>query len=111
MGKLLTWVLIGLAAWAAWRMWTISKVRSERARAARDARAGASGDPAGRGGGDASPDAPPRVGAPERMMQCAVCGVHLPGSEATFARGKVFCGPAHRDAAPTGVGPAGRGEG
>ena len=31
------------------------------------------------------------------MMSCAVCGVHLPASDAVFARGKVFCGADHRD--------------
>lgn len=97
MGKLLTWVLIALAAWAAWRMWTISQRRAERARAQREA-AGGAGGPAG--GGDARPgEGAPRVGAPERMMQCAVCGLHLPGSEARFAGGKVYCSDAHRDRA------------
>jgi hypothetical protein len=33
------------------------------------------------------------------MMQCAVCGLHLPGSEARFAGGKVYCSDAHRDRA------------
>jgi hypothetical protein len=31
------------------------------------------------------------------MMQCAVCGIHLPGSEARFAGGRVYCSDAHRD--------------
>lgn len=97
MGKVLTWVLIALVAWGAWRMWTISQRRSERARAQRDA---ANGEAAGGPGGDARPgDGPARVAAPERMMQCAVCGLHLPGSEARFAGGKVFCSDAHRDRA------------
>jgi uncharacterized protein len=96
MGKLLTWVLIALAAWAAWRMWTISQRRAERARAKREAGDGA----AATRGGDARPDeGTARVAGPERMMQCAVCGVHLPGSEARFAGGKVYCSDAHRDRA------------
>ena len=33
----------------------------------------------------------------ELMMSCAVCGVHIPASDAVFAHGKVFCGPEHRD--------------
>ena len=36
--------------------------------------------------------------AEELMMSCAVCGVHLPASDAVFARGRVYCGPEHRDA-------------
>jgi hypothetical protein len=39
------------------------------------------------------------------MMQCAVCGVHLPGSEARFAGGKVFCSDAHRDQGTDGAAP------
>ena len=91
----MTWVGIGLIAWGAWRLWTISRVRAERAREA----ARTSGTS---GGGDAS-DAGREVrrsNAPELMMQCAVCGVHLPGSEARFSGGKVFCSDAHRDAHP-----------
>ena len=34
----------------------------------------------------------------ELMMSCAVCGVHLPASDAVFAGGRVYCGPEHRDA-------------
>jgi uncharacterized protein len=103
MGKLMTWVVIGLIVWGAWRLWTISRVRAERAReAARSAHApgAASG-----GGGDAAETASEarRPGAPELMMQCAVCGVHLPGSEARFAGGKVYCSDAHRDAPGTPV--------
>ncbi len=99
MGKLMTWVVIGLIVWGAWRLWTISRVRAERARAA--ARSAA---PAG-GGGDAAETEREvrRPGAPELMMQCAVCGVHLPGSEARFAGGKVYCSDAHRDAPGTPV--------
>jgi hypothetical protein len=29
------------------------------------------------------------------MMSCAVCGVHLPASEAIFAHGHVFCCEEH----------------
>lgn len=103
MGKLMTWVVIGLIVWGAWRLWTISRVRAERAReAARSARApGAAGgghNEAAQTAGEAR-----RPGAPELMMQCAVCGVHLPGSEARFGGGKVYCSDAHRDALATPV--------
>jgi uncharacterized protein len=91
MGKILTWVAIGLAVWAAWRLWTVSQRRVAAARE-RAAASGAAGGPTGE---DA---APKRPGTPELMMRCAVCGVHLPGSEARFAGGRVYCGDAHRDA-------------
>jgi uncharacterized protein len=43
---------------------------------------------------------PPPGGAPERMVACAGCGLHLPANEAvTDGTGRVFCGIAHRDAA------------
>jgi uncharacterized protein len=98
MGKVMTWVVIGLIAWGAWRLWTISRVRAERAREAARTAADAAA-----GGGDAAEAGrePRRPGAPELMMQCAVCGVHLPGSEARFAGGKVYCSDAHRDASGT----------
>ena len=42
--------------------------------------------------GDAAP--PPQ--APQEMIACAHCGVHLPRDEALPGRGGVFCGDAHR---------------
>jgi len=39
--------------------------------------------------------APP---APQPMIACAYCGVHLPRDEALPGRGGVFCGDAHRAA-------------
>lgn len=36
--------------------------------------------------------------APEKMVVCAHCGVHLPESEALSAAGKTYCSAAHRDA-------------
>jgi len=44
--------------------------------------------------GDAAP--PPK--APQEMIACAHCGVHLPRDEALPGRGGVFCGDAHRTA-------------
>ena len=46
-----------------------------------------------RRGGAARP--PP---APQEMIACAYCGVHLPRDEALPGRGGVFCGDAHRTA-------------
>ena len=93
MNKVVFWLLVALAGWGAWRMWTISRRRAERARAAREpADTGSAAPGAGHGA--------PRPDAIQRMVQCAVCGVHLPGSEAKFAGGRVFCSDAHRDLAP-----------
>ena len=39
---------------------------------------------------------PPK--APQQMIACAFCGVHLPRDEALPGRGGVFCGDAHRTA-------------
>jgi uncharacterized protein len=95
MGKLLGWVLVGLLVWVVWRFVVISKRRAERARG---------GESAGEAsGGDASPssqggrrDTPVTDKTPEMMMQCVVCGVHLPATEALFSGGRVFCSEAHR---------------
>lgn len=102
MGKVLVWVVIALVAWVAWRLFVVSQRRSQRARDA-----AAQGTPGTGGGGDADPDGrgARRPGAPELMMQCAVCGVHLPGSEARFAGGRVYCSDAHRDQATAGAAP------
>jgi len=42
--------------------------------------------------------APPPPQAPQQMIACAHCGVHLPRDEALPGRGGVFCGDAHRTA-------------
>ena len=42
--------------------------------------------------------APPAAAAPQPMLACAECGVHLPRDEALPGRGGVFCGEAHRAA-------------
>ena len=47
----------------------------------------------GRRGGAAQPPQ-----APQEMIACAHCGVHLPRDEALPGRGGVFCGDAHRTA-------------
>ena len=85
MGKVLVWIGVALALWLAWRLVGISRRRAE---AARSARGATQGERSG---------AAPGAGRPELMMQCAVCGVHLPGTEARFARGRAYCSDAHRD--------------
>ena len=42
--------------------------------------------------------AAPPPQAPQEMIACAHCGVHLPRDEALPGRGGVFCGDAHRTA-------------
>ncbi len=32
-----------------------------------------------------------------RMVSCAVCGTHVPESEAVHAGGKTYCGESHRE--------------
>lgn len=43
----------------------------------------------------ARPPAPP---APQNMLSCAQCGLHLPRDESLPGRGGVFCSVAHRQA-------------
>jgi len=38
----------------------------------------------------------PSGGAPEDMVQCERCGVHLPRSESVIAAGKHYCCVEHR---------------
>ena len=47
-------------------------------------------------GRPAAPPAAPRVAAPQPMLVCAECGLHLPGDEAVPGRGGVFCSEPHR---------------
>ena len=44
------------------------------------------------------PQEPASAAAPEPMLSCAHCGLHLPRDEALPGRGGVFCGDAHRQA-------------
>ena len=47
----------------------------------------------------ARPAGPQRVGAPQEMVRCAHCGLHLPASDAVAGPGGVYCSTAHRQAA------------
>jgi uncharacterized protein len=90
-GKILFWVVIIGLAYLAWR-WHVgaSQRRGERG-GQTDSGVGSPSDVDGERDGDA------RLVPPESMMQCKVCGLHLPGSEAVFARGRVYCSPEHRE--------------
>lgn len=51
----------------------------------------------------APPPAPPpaAVAAPQDMVRCPVCELHLPRADAVAdPQGRLFCSPAHRDAFP-----------
>lgn len=40
--------------------------------------------------------APPTLAAPQEMLACAVCGVHVPRSEALTSQGRHYCSVAHQ---------------
>ena len=40
---------------------------------------------------------PPAVAAPQAMVACAHCGVHLPKDDALWKDGRGYCSRAHRD--------------
>lgn len=44
-----------------------------------------------------------RATAPERIVACAFCGVHVPESEAVSDDGRMFCGESHRQAYRSGA--------
>ena len=50
-------------------------------------------------------DAPPATGAGENMVQCALCGLHLPRSESLTSEGRVYCSADHRERHQAGKGP------
>ena len=89
MGKIAIWILIIIAVMLVLRLIAVKKRPVDD-----DAGGQETGKPKHPGGRD---DPDPRRNAGELMMSCAVCGIHLPSSEAVFAHGKVFCGPEHRD--------------
>ena len=43
----------------------------------------------------------PRAGAPQDMVRCAHCGVHLPKGETLLQDGRSYCCTAHRDQGPS----------
>jgi len=80
MGKLLFWIVVGLAIYVGYRLFLVSRRRSERAaqQAASKREREAQGEP---------------------MRSCAHCGVHVPQSDALVYGGRYFCSSAHRDEA------------
>jgi len=89
MGKLIFWVGMIALIWLAIRLVKILQRKHEVS-----ARQDESGGTPTRGTG---PAPPPAV----QMMQCAHCGVYLPGHEAVHDRQGVFCSIEHRQAGPS----------
>jgi uncharacterized protein len=95
MGKIALWIVVIIVV--------MLLVRALKPRRGADAGGGdkgaAKGGAKGGGSGGRDGDRPAQGDGPrgELMMSCAVCGVHLPASDAVFARGRVYCGPEHRD--------------
>lgn len=92
MGKLALWILVAVAVVLLLRMLGSGKRGKV---ASRQAGKGNPGSATGRRDGAQDSEASGAGG--ELVMGCAVCGVHVPASEAVFARGKVYCGATHRD--------------
>lgn len=82
MGKLLFWIVLIIAVLFVARI------------AARMAAARQAGEPVkGR-------PKPPSPAAPESMVRCAHCGIHLPRSEAVLLDGKTWCSTEHAALGP-----------
>lgn len=72
MGRILFWVLVGLAAYVLWRWFSIKQRARERARVQ-----------------PCRPDG-------ELMVSCDVCRLNVPQSEALSANGRWYCCDEHR---------------
>lgn len=81
-GKIIFWILVGLAALALFRHFGAAARRRRNAAGAVRA-----GQPADAG----------KAPTHDVMLACHVCQVHLPASEALFAQGRVYCCQAHMD--------------
>ena len=88
MGKLALWVLVAVVVMLLVRMLGTGK---------RNARVDRDGPDGTASKGGESKEAERRGNAGELMMGCAICGVHIPSSDAVFAGGRVYCGAEHRD--------------
>jgi uncharacterized protein len=72
MGRILFFVLLGVAAYVVYRWWRAAQ-RIERARTEAAAK-----------------------GRSEAIVRCAVCGLNLPQSDALAAGGRWYCSEEHR---------------
>jgi len=91
MGKIAFWILVAVAVMLVLRL-IGTKKRPLDDKSAPEAGPGSSRRSQEKGDHDDRRD------SGELMMSCAVCGIHVPTSDAVFARGKVFCSADHRDA-------------
>jgi predicted negative regulator of RcsB-dependent stress response len=72
MGRILFFVLLGIAAYVAYRWWRVSqRIEQRRTEAAANARS-------------------------EAMVRCDVCGLNVPQSEALAAGERWYCSEGHR---------------
>jgi uncharacterized protein len=89
MGKFVFWIGVIALIWLGIRLVKILQ-RKHEVSARQD-------EPAGTRAGETGQAPPPAV----QMMQCAHCGVYLPGHEAVHDRQDVFCSIEHRKAGPS----------
>jgi len=54
----------------------------------------------GAGGGAAKPRRGGGVAAPQAMLSCSHCGLHLPAADAVLDGSRVYCSDAHRALGP-----------
>lgn len=85
MGKILSWLVLGLLGYLAWRLMAALQRKAARRMSSQQ--------------GDRP--APGTALRDERIVPCAHCGVHVPASEAVTDGGLSFCSSAHRDAHQT----------
>lgn len=83
MGKLLFWIVIIIG------VLFVARIAGRMAAARQDSPAGA------RPQGKAGP-----ASAPEAMVRCAHCGIHLPRSEALLQGGQTWCSQEHARLGP-----------
>jgi uncharacterized protein len=85
MSRLLGWLLLALAAW-----WLIKRLRGDAGTGADD---GSGASPGRRATG--------KTAAPQAMLRCAHCGVHLPQADALLDDAqRSYCSATHRGAGP-----------
>jgi uncharacterized protein len=75
MGRILFWLVIGVLAYALYRWWTVRQQLQRKGTSARSVPGG------------------------ERMVQCDVCGLNVPRSEALTDGTRTYCCEEHRSRA------------
>lgn len=85
MGKLLFWIVVIIL------VLFVARIAGRMAAARQASPPGAKPRPAA---------GQPAPGAPESMVRCAHCGIHLPRSEALLQGGHTWCSPEHARLGP-----------